>query len=243
MRALVVLVPALAACSAPQNVTPLADFGPMGAWLSVELGPLAPDSGREDVDPRVHVAFSHDRPDCPVFDDDIDATIDGIRPTSFEHGYHEEGGGYGHNDDATCQPPFFSIAKVPPAQPRSTLRLADATAELVMEVERLFVNPALTLASPLVRGRAARIAIDDDRTITEVSAVFWVGDATTATGYDFAPVIDGFGIAMQVPADMPAGAGWLEVRVRLAQPGIICDGFAVCNVAMHGSARLDGAVQ
>ncbi|MEO7096551.1 MAG: hypothetical protein ABI175_25050, partial [Polyangiales bacterium] len=120
MRAILLLAPALVACTS-ENVAPLVDFGPLEASISVELGPVSAESGR-DVNPRIDVAFYHSNPDCPVFDDDIKTSLDGVRPDSFEHGYYDEGSGYSHDDGGGCQSPYFSIAKVPPAQPRSVLR-------------------------------------------------------------------------------------------------------------------------
>jgi hypothetical protein len=241
MRALVGLgLPFLVACSS-QNVAPLSQFGPMEASISVELGPLSAESGR-DVDPRIFVSFSHSAPDCPVFDDDIDVSIDGVRPDSLEVGYYDEGGGYGHDTSPFCQPPYFSIDRVPPAQPRSTLRVKDATADFSLEVDRLFVNPAMTIATPLVRGQVARIDVADDRQIMKVEAEWWVGDETSATGYDAMATIDGNGIALRMPSET-SGPGWLEVRVQLAAPQLTCNGFSECSVFMQASAKFDTTLQ
>jgi hypothetical protein len=239
MRA-VLLFPTLVACSS-QNVAPLIDFGPMSASISVELGPLSAESGR-DVNSRVNVSFSHDNPDGPVLDDDIDASIDGVRPDSFELGYYEDGSGYGHNDDPICQPPFFSIDKVPPQKPRSILRLADASADLSLEVDRLFVNPAMTLAIPLMRGELGRIDVADDRQITKVEAEWWVEQGTSATIYDVMPTITSNSISFRMPAEVN-GPGRLEVRVELAAPQLTCNGFAMCAVSMKGSATFDATLQ
>jgi hypothetical protein len=241
MRALVGFgLPLLVACSS-QNVAPLSEFGPMSAWISVELGPLPADGGL-DVNHRVFVSFSHDAPGCPVFDDDIDVSIDGVRPDSLEVGYYDEGGGYGHDTSPFCQPPYFSIDRVPPAQPRSTLRLRDATADLSLEVDRLFVNPAMTIATPLVRGQVARIDVADDRQLTKVDAEWWVGDETSATGYDAMATIDGNGIALRMPSDT-SGPGWLEVRVQLAAPQLTCNGFSECDVTISASEKFDATLQ
>jgi hypothetical protein len=242
MRALLALVPTLVACTS-QNVAPLIEFGPMSASISVELGPLSAESGR-DVNPRVNVSFSHDNPDCPVFDDDINASIDGVRPDSFEHGYYDEGGsGYSHDDGPICQPGYFSIDKVPPAQPRSILRLADATADLSLEVDRLFVNPAMTIATPLVRGQLARIDVADDRKITKVEAMWWVRegdeDNWSATGYDVMPTITANGISFRMPTEV-SGAGSLEVRVDLPAPQLTCNGF---SMQIKGSQMFDTTLQ
>ena len=213
----------------------------MAASISVELGPVSAESGR-DVDPRIHVAFSHDHPDCPVFDDGISASIDGVRPDSFERGYYDDGGGYGHNDDPICQSPFFSIDKVPPAQPWSTLRLADATADLSLEVDRLFVNPAMTLATPLVRGELARIDVADDRPITRVEAEWWVEEGTSATIHDVMASIMSNRIALRMPSEV-SGGGRLEVRVQLAAPQLTCSGFSMCTVMIKGSETFDATLQ
>lgn len=233
-------LPLLVACTS-QNVAPLSEFGPMSVSISAELGPLSAESGR-DVNPRVHVAFSHANPDCPVFDDDIDTSIDGVRPDSFEHGYYDEGGGYGHNTDPICQPPYFSIDRVPPAQPRSTLRLSDATADLSLEVDRLFVNPAMTLATPLVRGQLARIDIADDRQLMKADAEWWVGDETSSTIYDAMATITASGIELRMPSEV-SGPGRLEVRVVLAAPQLTCNGFSTCSVVINGSEKFDTTLQ
>ena len=214
----------------------------MEAWISVELGPLAADSGRLDVNPRVNVAFNHNNPACPVFDGDIDTSIDGVRPDDLEVGYYDEGGGWGHDTGPSCQPPYYSINRVPPAKPTSVLRLADATADYSLEVDRLFVNPAMTIATPLTRGQGARIDVNDDRVITKVEAMWWVGDSESALGYDAMPTVNANGIFLQMPAD-GAGRGWLEVRVELAAPQITCNGFSECAVWIHGSQRFDGTLQ
>ncbi len=244
MRALLALVPTLAACTT-QNVAPLSEFSPMSASISVELGPLSSDIGF-DGNPRVDVSLHHFLPGCPVFDDDIKASIDGVRPDSFERGYYEEASGYGHNDDPTCQSPYFSINKVPPAQPRSILRVSDATAELSLEVDRLFVNPAMTIATPLVRGQLARIDVADDREITKVSAMWWVERrdeyGSSATGYDVLPTVSPTGISFRMPTQV-SGDGWLEVRVELAAPELTCNGFSKCTVMIKGSQTFDGTLQ
>jgi len=243
MRALLVLAPTLVACTL-ENVAPLIEFGPMSASIDVELGPVSAESGR-DVNPRVHVAFSHDNPDCPVFDD-ISASIDGERPDSFEHGSYDDGSGYGHNDGPSCQPPFFSIDKVPPARPRSILRLADATAALSLEVDRLFVNPAMTLATPLVRGQMARIDVADDRQITKVAAEWWVEegdeDNWSAMIYDVMATVTPNGISFRMPTEV-SGVGRLEVRVELAAPQLTCTGFSRCTVRIKGSQTFDATLQ
>lgn len=244
MRALLVLVPTLVACTS-ENVAPLIEFGPMSASIDVELGPVSAESGR-DVNPRVNVSFSHANPDCPVFDDDIKASIDGVRPDSFEHGYYDEGSGYSHDDDPICQSPFFSIDKVPPALPRSTLRLADATADLSLEVDRLFVNPAMTLATPLVRGQMARIDVADERQITKVEAEWWVEEGTednwSAMIYDVMATITPSGISFRMPTEV-SGVGRLEVRVELAAPQLTCNGFSMCSVTIKGSQTFDATLQ
>jgi len=244
MRAVLVLVPTLVACTS-QNVAPLSEFGPMSASIDVELGPVSAESGR-DVNPRVHVAFSHDNPDCPVFDDDLNATIDGVRPDSFEHGYYDEGSGYSHDDGPSCQPPFFSIDRVPPAQPRSSLRLVDATAELSLEVDRLFVNPAMTLATPLVRGQLARIDVADDRQITKVEAEWWVESGDESNGsaviYDVMATTTPNGISFRMPTEV-SGVGRLEVRVELAAPQLTCNGFSKCSATIKGSQTFDATLQ
>ena len=239
MRALVVLLPSLVACTS-ENVAPLIEFGPISAYIDVELGPLAADSGREDVNPRVFVSFSHDNPDCPVFGD-VDTSIDGVRPSSFEHGYYDDGGSYG-DGGPSCQPPYYSINKVPPAKPVSILRLKDSTAEFSLEVDRLFVNPAMTIATPLVRGQVARIDVADDRPITNVEAFWWVGDDTSATGYDVMPTPSAGAISLHMPAQ-GAGSGWLEVRVVLGAPQLTCNGFSDCSVSIKGSATFDTTLQ
>jgi hypothetical protein len=247
MRAALVLVATLGACTS-ENVAPLSEFGPISASISVELGPLAADSGREDVNPRVDVSFSHTNPDCPVFDDDVDASIDGVRPTSFERGYYDDSTGYGHNDDPVCQSPYFSIFKVPPAKPLSILRLRDATADYSLEVDRLFVNPAMTIATPLVRGQIARIDVADDRPITQVEAVWWVEQVdeygSSALGYDVMPTVAANAISFRMPTDVNvSGVGWLDVRVTLASPQLTCNGFSICTVSIHGSERLEATLQ
>jgi hypothetical protein len=241
MRALLVLVPSLVACSS-QNVAPLSEFGPIEAYIGVELGPLAGESGDLDVNPRVFAELSHNNPACPVFDDDIDVSIDGVRPDSLEPGYYDEGGGYGHDTEPSCQSPYFTIDRVPPAKPVSVLRLADATAEMSLEVDRLFVNPVMTIATPLVHGQAARIDVADDRQITMVDAVWWVGDEESRIGYDAMPTVAANGIALTMPS-AGTGPGWLEVRVELAAPELTCNGFSTCAVSIKGSAKLDGTLE
>jgi len=239
--ALLFLVPTFGACTS-ENVAPLIEFGPMSASISVELGPVSAESGR-DVNPRIHVSFSHDQPNCPVFDDDVNASIDGVRPDSFELGYYDEGGGYGHNDDPSCQSPYFSIDRVPPAQPRSILRLADATADLSLEVDRLFVNPSMTLTTPLARGRLALIEVADDRSITKVEAEWWDEDGTSATIYDVMPTLTPAGIEFRMPTQSEVtGAGRLEVRVELATPQLACNGFSKCSVTIKGSQTFDATL-
>ncbi len=245
MRApLVLLVSTLVACTS-ENVAPLVEFGPMDALIMVELGPVSAESGR-DVNDRVNVLFLHDAANCPVFDDDIDATIDGVRPTSFEHGYYDEGSSYGHNDDPTCQSPYFSMRRVPPAQPRSVLRLSDATADYSLEVDRLFVNPAMTLATPLVRGQVARIDVADDRQITKVEGEWWVetGDEynSSAMIYDVMATVTPDGISVRMPSGI-SGIGRLEIRVELAAPQLTCNGFAKCTVKIKGSQTFDATLQ
>lgn len=239
MRALL-LVPVLAACTT-QNAAPLAEFGPISVWIAAELGPLSAESGR-DVNPRVHVAFDHSNPDCPVFDGDIDASIDGVRPDSFERGYYDEGGGYGHDTGASCQPPYFSIDRVPPAKPLSILRLVDATADLTVEVDRLFVNPTMTLATPLVRGQIARIDVADDREVTKVEAEWWVGDENSAMIYDVMATVASNSISFRMPSNV-SGSGWLEVRVELAAPQVACNGLSMCSVTIMGSETFDATLQ
>ena len=241
MRAVAVLAVSLAGCSS-ENVAPLKDFGPMSAWISVELGPLAADSGSLDVNPRVFVAFLHDNPACPVFGDDIDTSIDGVRPDSFERGYYDEGGGYGHDTSPSCQSPYYSIDKVPPAKPTSMLRLADATADYSLEVDRLFVNPAMTIGTPLVRGQLARLDVADDRALMNVDVEWWVGDETSATGYPMMATVTANAISFRMPTEA-SGPGWLEVRVDLGVPQMTCNGFADCSVTMQGSQKLDATLQ
>lgn len=232
------LVPTIGACTT-ENVSPLSEFGPMSASIDVELGPVSAESGR-DVNSRVFVSFSHDNPNCPVFDDDINASIDGVRPDSFEVGYYDEGGGYGHNDDPSCQSPYFSIDRVPPAQPRSILRLADATADLSLEVDRLFVNPAMTLTAPLARGRLAHIDVADDRLITKVEAEWWDGDETSAYIHDVHATVAADGISFRMPTEVTSTTGHLEVRIVLAAPQLTCNGFSTCTVTIKGSQTFDG---
>jgi hypothetical protein len=232
MRALLAILPSLVACTS-ENVAPLSQFGPMSAWVSVELGPLSAESGR-DVNPRVFVSLDHSNPDCPVFDDDIAASIDGVRPDSFEHGYYDDSTGYGHNNDPICQPPFFSIDRVPAAKTRSTLRIADETANYSLEVDRLFVNPEMTLAARLEHGRMARIDVNDDRQITNVEAEWWVGDETESYIYDVMATVASNAITFRMPSDL-SGPGRLEVRVELAAPDLTCNGFSECLVSMKGS--------
>ncbi len=239
MRALLALLPTLVACTS-QNVVSLVEFGPISASIAVELGPVSAESGR-DVNPRIDVSFSHNNPDCPVFGDDVKATIDGVRPDSFERGYYEEASGYDHSDGANCQPPYFSIDKVPPAQPRSTLRLTDPTADLVLEVDRLFVNPAMSLATPLVRGQLARIDVADDRQITNVGAEWWVEDGTGATIYDVMASVTPTGISLRMPSEVH-GDGRLEIRVQLATPQLTCNGFSSCSVQIKGSQTFDATL-
>ncbi len=239
MQAALLLLPALVGCTS-ENVAPLVEFGPMSAWILVELGPVSAESGR-DVNPRVDVSFSHDNPDCPVLDDDITASIDGVRPDSFEHGYYDSGSGYSHDDGPNCQPPFFSIDRVPPAQPRSILRLADATADLSLEVDRLFVNPAMTLTAPLARGRLSHIDIADERPITKVDAEWWDGDETSATIYDVMPTLTPDGISFRMPTEI-SSAGRLEVRVELAAPQLTCNGFSKCSVTIKGSQTFEATL-
>lgn len=244
MRALLVLVPTLVACTS-QNVVPLVEFGPMDALIMVELGPVSAESGR-DVNDRVNVHFWHDDPNCPVFDDDIRATIDGVRPDSFEHGSYEEGSSYGHNDDPTCQSPYFSMRKVPSAKPLSVLRLSDTTADYSLEVDRLFVNPAMTLATPLVRGQVARIDVADDRLITKVEGEWWVeeGDEynNSAMIYDVMATVTPNGISFRMPSEV-SGVGRLDVRVELEAPQLTCNGFAKCTVTIKGSQTFDATLQ
>jgi hypothetical protein len=237
MRALpVVVVLSLGACST-QNVAPLSAFGPMSASIDVELGPLGPEFAR-DVDPRFFVAFDHSQPDCPVFDDDIDASIDGVRPDSFELGYYDEGGGYGHDTGAICQPPYFSIEKVPAAKPTSVLRLRDATADYTLEVDRLFVNPTMTVAAPLMRGQMGRVDVADDRQITKADAQWWVGDENSATGYPMTTTVTSNVISFRMPSEV-SGPGHLEIRVELAAPQLTCNGFSECRVDMKGSQTFE----
>ena len=241
MRALVVLgLPSLVACTS-ENVAPLSEFGPMSVSVSVELGPLSSESGR-DVDPRIFVLFDHNAPNCPVFDSDIDATIDGVRPDSFEHGYYDEGGGYGHDTSPICQSPYFSIDRVPAPKPLSTLRVRDATADLSLDVDRLFVNPAMTLATPLVRGQVGRIDVADDRQLMKVDAEWWVGDENSSIGYDAMATITPGGISLRMPTET-SGPGRLEVRVQLAAPQLTCNGFSACTVSIHGSEKFDATLQ
>jgi hypothetical protein len=242
MRALAAVLPLLVACTS-ENVRPLAEFGPMSASIDVELGPLAADSGLEDVNPRVFVAFSHDNPDCPVFGGDIDTSIDGVRPDSFERGYYDDGsGGYDSNHDPICQPPYFSINRVPPAKPSSVLRLADSTADYSLEVDRLFVNPVMAIVTPLVRGQVARIDVADDRQLTKVDAEWWVGDETSAMIYDAMATIGADGISLRMPSNV-SGPGRLEVRVQLAAPQLTCNGFSECSVTIKGSQTFDATLQ
>jgi hypothetical protein len=245
MRALLLLAPALVACTS-ENVAPLSEFGPISAYVEVELGPLAGESGDLDVNPRVFVEFSHNNPDCPVLDDDIDTSIDGVRPTSLERGYYDDGSGWGDNHDPSCQRPYFTIDKVPPAKPRSVLRLADATADLSLEVDRLFVNPAMTIATPLVRGQLARIDVADDRQIEKVEAMWWVEGhddvGTFQMGYDVKPTVASNVLSFRMPSET-SGPGWLEVRVSLAKPEQTCTGFSMCDVTIKGSERFDATLE
>jgi len=231
----------LAACTS-ENVAPLVEFGPMAAYVDVELGPLTAEWGREDVNPRVFVSFSHTNPDCPVFDNDIDASIDGVRPDSFELGYYDEGGGWGHDTGPSCQPPYFSINKVPAAKSVSTLRLADETAEMSLTADRLFVNPAMSIASPLRRGQLAVIDVADDRAIKNVEAMWWVGTEESATGYDLMATVSSNVIGLRMPSET-SGPGWLEVRVELAPTQATCIGFSSCSVLIKGSQRFDATLE
>ena len=239
MRILLVLAASLVGCSSG-NVQPLDKFGPMSAWIDVELGPFPADGGL-DVNPRVFVSFDHNSPACPVFDDDIDVSIDGVRPDELEVGYYDEGGGWGDNHDPSCQPPYFSINKVPSSRLASTLRLRDATADYSMDVDRLFVNPAMTIATPLTRGQVARIDIADDRKLTKVSAIWWVGDSENATGYDTMATVSSNSISLHMPTEL-GGPGWLEVHAEVEAPQITCNGFSECSVLLNTSARLEGTL-
>jgi hypothetical protein len=240
MRAFLAVVPLLVACST-QNVAPLSEFGLMSASISVELGPL-PASDGLDVNPRVNVAFDHNNPNCPVFGGDIETSIDGVRPDEFERGYYDEGGGYGHDTGAICQPPYYSIDRVPPAKPTSILRLADSTADYSMEVDRLFVNPTMTIATPLVRGQMARIDVMDDRQVADAEAMWWIGDENNATGYDVMATVTANTISFRMPSTV-SGPGWLEVRVDLAAPQVTCNGFSNCTAIIMGSQKFDGTLQ
>lgn len=228
----------LAGCTS-QNVAPLVEFGPMTAYVDVELGPLVTEFRRPGIDPRVQVSLSHDNPDCPVLDeDDTDASIDGVRADSFYPGNYDEGGGWGHDSGPSCQPPFFAINKVPAAMASSTLRLADATAEMTLVADRLFVNPEMTIASPLLRGQLAVIDVADDRPIKTVEAMWWVGTEDSATGYDVMPMVSSNVIEITMPTET-SGPGWLEVRVVLAPSQPTCIGFSECFVTVKGSAKFD----
>ncbi|HTL35284.1 MAG TPA: hypothetical protein VL326_19280 [Kofleriaceae bacterium] len=239
MRILLVLAASLVGCSSG-NVQPLEKFGPISAWIDVELGPFPADGGL-DVNPRVFVSFDHNNPACPVFDNDIDVSLDGVRPDELEVGYYDEGGGWGHDTGPSCQPPYFSIYKVPPAKPLSMLRLRDATADFSFGVDRLFVNPPMTIATPLSRGQVARIEVADDRRISKVSAIWWIGDSENATGYDTMATISSNSISLHMPTQL-SGPGWLEVHAEVEAPSVACNGFSECSVLVNTSARLEGTL-
>jgi hypothetical protein len=241
MRVLAGLVLALVGGCSTENVQPLSEFGPIAASIDVDLGPLPEGAGDLDVNPRVFVAFDHSNPACPVFGD-VDTSIDGVRPDALENGYYDDGSGWGDNHDPSCQPPYYSIDHVPPGKPTSILRLADATASYSMEVDRLFVNPAMTIATPLARGQVARIDVADDRQITKVDAMWWVGNSESATGYDVMATVAANGISFTMPTQV-SGPGWLEVRVGLAAPQITCNGFSTCSATIKGSQRFEGTLQ
>jgi len=239
MRILLLLAASLVGCSS-ENVQPLSKFGPMSAWIDVNLGPL-PAKDDLDVNPRVFVSFDHNNPACPVFDDDIDVAIDAVRPDELEVGYYDEGGGYGDNHDPICQPPYFSIYKVPSPKPLSTLRLKDSTADFSMDVDRLFVNPAMTLATPLSRGQVARIDVADDRPLTNVSVLWYTGDNESSIGYEVTATVNANSISLQMPTQ-GSGPGWLEIHADLPAPQITCNGFSECSVMMKGSEKINGTL-
>lgn len=232
------LIGLLAGCTS-QNVVPLADFGPIRAYVDVELGPLGVTTGAI-IDPPVLVSFSHTSADCPVFDGDVKASIDGVRPDRFERGYYKEPGALGHDAGSGCQTPYFTINKVPAAKELSTLRLSDATAALSLTADRLFVNPTMTLASPLLRGEQAVIDVADDRPIKRVEATWRTEGATKL--YDLMPTVSSQVISVWMPSDT-SGPGSLYVHVELESIEPTCVGFSGCTVNVKGSEKFDATLE
>jgi hypothetical protein len=72
--------------------------------------------------------------------------------------------------------------------------------------------------------------------------MWWVGDESSATGYDVMATITSTGLSFRMPSEV-SGDGWLEVRVDLAAPQLTCNGFSACSVMIKGSQRFDATLQ
>jgi hypothetical protein len=236
MKTLVCAVALVAGCNAldGHENRSLAELGAVTAEVHADLG--APwGTSTDDSHPGVSLSLDYTAAGCLSLLEDAVGSLDGHHAELSDIGYFDDGEGWDHNDEPHCVKPAFYFERLPAPRDVSRVIVVDDSAQLTIDVQRLLVNPTITMTE-LVRGTTAIAVVDDPRPISmvrvwfqssygETPPVYWPVDATFA----------GNEIRFPVPSTA-RGSGTLGINITYKDHDLTCTGFASCDVTVQAGA-------
>lgn len=204
----------------------LAEFAPVGAEVSVELGDL----------PRSQLVLQAKSGSCPTMADDIAANMDGKGMDVFiKGGQQPSGKGW------ICGQPTFrrNVAEADMGAESTKFVVDDDTATVTVVATGLLLERTLTPSNknaPIVAGVETSFewSVSTDTIDPEMLSVDWVyDDSALSLTAEIDVRVEGSLVFIRLPAGAAAGLGKLEFDVTADVPVEKCEGVPACAATAH----------
>lgn len=213
----------------------LADFPPTKATLDVDVRAPEERAATTSARPSFQTWLEIHSADCPFLDPSAHASLDTRPVDELERGHIEPTQSHGETRDTCIPPQFYVHDPLPPAQHVSVVTLADDSATFRISVERLLVNPELSVGE-LTAGTQTVARILDDRPVAFADVSF-LPDGTDPRYPIVATDTQIVGDEIRFTTPAANGPGTLSIALTMIEHQIDCDGFVQCEATTYGGRR------